>query len=383
MPSIALGLPTGCNWRLYESTEGGPEVFTILIEGLSMHHPELIDVQLEGSMLHFSCHEHHLLLQLPRVVEDQTELACHFNLSMGACSLSVPRTARDKLFAVDHESSDEDETAAEEEPTSSNDQGESDDDMIDDDYEALGLLAPGVAQLTKVIHIPNFVSADQIRQLRAVAARGKAEQCIGLVQRSSEGLQLDGGAWQTSYLHTGGFMSQRQPELLEQIRAAVLRVDAEHWQCLAGRDPEALQFRTIEIHEYEAGGGLRELKHYDSGSCITFDVMLSEPGKDFEGGGFVTPNKDGSLDQTVVGQGDALVFLSHKYHNVEPVTEGTRVVLVTEIWEGVEKRCAHRCSYPEDCCIPVEMWHCVECGLGSNDSDSILLHDCCVYAPFS
>jgi hypothetical protein len=29
---------------------------------------------------------------------------------------------------------------------------------------------------------------------------------------------------------------------------------------------------------------------------------------------------------------------------VEPVTRGTRVVLVAELWRGPEKTCAHRCQ---------------------------------------
>ena len=50
------------------------------------------------------------------------------------------------------------------------------------------------------------------------------------------------------------------------------------------------------------------------------------------------------------GYGDAVVFPSHKYHNVEPVTRGRRVVLVAELWEGPEKECAHRCLSADDKC---------------------------------
>lgn len=40
----------------------------------------------------------------------------------------------------------------------------------------------------------------------------------------------------------------------------------------------------------------------------------------------------------------ALVFVSHKFHCVTPVTAGRRHVLVMELWEGEERECAHRCE---------------------------------------
>ena len=49
-------------------------------------------------------------------------------------------------------------------------------------------------------------------------------------------------------------------------------------------------------------------------------------------------------------KGDALFFCSHKYHNVEPVTRGRRMVLVAELWVGPEKECAHRCLTAADEC---------------------------------
>ena len=43
-------------------------------------------------------------------------------------------------------------------------------------------------------------------------------------------------------------------------------------------------------------------------------------------------------------RGDVQIFQSHKYHCVEPVRRGKRVVLVIELWDGEERRCAHRCE---------------------------------------
>jgi len=93
------------------------------------------------------------------------------------------------------------------------------------------------------------------------------------------------------------------------------------------------------------------------------DLMIGEPGVDFEGGIFITPNADGSSTPHPVLQGDALLLLSHKFHNVEPVMHGSRTVLVLELWEGVEKECSHRCTDMGDTCTRVELWRCPEvCG---------------------
>ena len=42
-------------------------------------------------------------------------------------------------------------------------------------------------------------------------------------------------------------------------------------------------------------------------------------------------------------RGDALVFVSHKFHSVSPVTTGCRRVLVAELWHGPARECGHRC----------------------------------------
>ena len=55
-------------------------------------------------------------------------------------------------------------------------------------------------------------------------------------------------------------------------------------------------------------------RHYDSGSTVTIDIMLSNPGSDYQGGNFQTLELDGELRQYQFEEGDALVFVSHKYH---------------------------------------------------------------------
>ena len=46
---------------------------------------------------------------------------------------------------------------------------------------------------------------------------------------------------------------------------------------------------VVEIHDVGPAGGLPDLNHFDGGSLITLDVMLSRPGIDFGGGNFCTP----------------------------------------------------------------------------------------------
>ena len=80
------------------------------------------------------------------------------------------------------------------------------------------------------------------------------------------------------------------------------------------------------------------------------DIMLAEPEADFTGGQLFTPEVDGTtLRAPLHHRGDAVLFPSHKYHNVAPVTSGRRRVLVTELWEGPERVCAHRCSTVDEC----------------------------------
>lgn len=90
--------------------------------------------------------------------------------------------------------------------------------------------------------------------------------------------------------------------------------------------------------------GLPDPAHYDQDSLVTFDVLLNDP-EDFDGGLFQTLEKDGKLQpHPVQARGDALLFVSHKYHCVTPVTRGERHVLVVEFWRHPKRTCGHRCE---------------------------------------
>lgn len=52
--------------------------------------------------------------------------------------------------------------------------------------------------------------------------------------------------------------------------------------------------------------------HYDQGSVLTVDIMLADTAA-FEGGRLSTLEADGECKHHPFEQGDALVFVSHKY----------------------------------------------------------------------
>ena len=113
--------------------------------------------------------------------------------------------------------------------------------------------------------------------------------------------------------------------------------------CSTSRRAATLNLRSAEYHDIGPGGALPHPKHLDYGSLITVDFMLSDT-DDFEGGTFSTLEADGTLQPRAFERGDMIIFLSHKYHCVAPVTAGRRNVLVCELWEGLPRICPQRCS---------------------------------------
>jgi len=126
-------------------------------------------------------------------------------------------------------------------------------------------------------------------------------------------------------------------------------------------------------------GALPDPCHYDLDSLLTLDIMLSDTRTDFQGGQLLTKERAAMGLQSVepeghhrethgqkggqpmrvdhlhmkgytFEQGDALCFVSHKYHCVTPVTKGLRQVLVLEFWRGEERTCGHRCETLHGAC---------------------------------
>lgn len=193
------------------------------------------------------------------------------------------------------------------------------------------------AQRTAVVRVPGFLSDSEIENIHCAAAALREER--GEASRSNG---LDAATWKTVYFNH--LLAERLPWLRSRLHATAREVDSQQrWGVLDGR--RQLSFRCAEYHQVLPAGGLPIKEHYDAGSLITLDLMLSETG-DFAGGVFATLEADGELKEHAFERGDLIVFVSHKYHCVSPVSRGLRRVLVAEIWEGVERRCPGRCHVP-------------------------------------
>jgi len=204
------------------------------------------------------------------------------------------------------------------------------------------LTAPEAAQLTPVVRLPGFLSEDDMEQIHALASAVRASSGDDCLSTATKGAQLAEGAWQTIFLNKR--LPQLLPALWSRTLQAMSNADAEHFHVL-DTARRTLNLRSAEYHEIAPTGSLPHPKHLDYGSLITVDFMLS--GSDeFEGGVFSTLEADGNLQPHTFERGDALLFLSHKYHCVSPVTAGRRNVLVAELWEGVARTCPQRCSDP-------------------------------------
>lgn len=190
-------------------------------------------------------------------------------------------------------------------------------------------------------------------QVRAEIKKIQAAHIVSEIERDMHGRQVVAGPWRTTYLHTDGVFRGQFPKLLSRCRDAMKVADAtsEGWGVLDDRPADALGIRTAEFHEYGVGGKLSDAGHYDAGSLITLDIMLGDPDNEFNGGDLTFPASpsDDSPQRVRLQQGDAAVFLSHKWHNVSNVNSGKRTVLVLELWEGPDKNCAHRCLSRSEC----------------------------------
>ena len=145
---------------------------------------------------------------------------------------------------------------------------------------ALRLMAPAEAQRTAVARVPGFLTHAECDELRRVVA-GMARTCA-TIERSSAGRHVFMGPWMTTYLHTNGEFQKRLAPFRAKLLEAVKGVDArERWRLL---DDDDAHFRTVEYHQYQAGGRLADDRHYDAArpsaserrEAAPFDASSSE-----------------------------------------------------------------------------------------------------------
>jgi|EP01049_Picozoa_sp_SAG25_P003912 hypothetical protein len=137
------------------------------------------------------------------------------------------------------------------------------------------------AQHTSVVRLPGLLDAGEVQQIVRCAEDVRAAYPSAMLSFNDRSSLSKRGNWTTTYLHTGGHFKDSLPAIYGKLEAAAHAVDAENWQMMEGQSSGAqpgvpgVHVRTLEHHQVESGGSLPEQEHYDSGSLVTLDVMLS------------------------------------------------------------------------------------------------------------
>jgi hypothetical protein len=203
------------------------------------------------------------------------------------------------------------------------------------------LPSPEQAQKMRVHRASGFITSAEIKSI--LDFEKKYIGSMGTTRRDANGFRHIDSPWFTSYMHTDGLFHSHFPELIEKLINGAIEADKfENWGLLSNSSRDDIRVRVIELHRVEAAGALSSQKHLDQGSLVTVDLMCSDT-SEFSGGEFSTLEASGELLVHPFEQGDVVFFPSHKYHCVQPVTGGTRRVMVMELWRGEQRTCAHRC----------------------------------------
>ena len=213
--------------------------------------------------------------------------------------------------------------------------------------ESPWLISEADAQRTAVRRLPRFLSDADIESIHAAAvtARAAAAAAGFKVSATYERQVREGG--RTVWLNHR--VLELLPDLHARMVEAARAADRELWGGVLD-DRVALNLRSSEYHVvvHDAEDSERNIPmpvHADYGSLVTINLMLSDR-SEYEGGVFQTLEADGMLLPHTFERGDALLLLSHKWHTVSKLEAGRRNILVSEIWEGLPRRCPQRCDQP-------------------------------------
>ena len=180
------------------------------------------------------------------------------------------------------------------------------------------------AEIQRPVILQDLLTSDDVAKLRrmraALEASGRAPHMFRDTTEESNHA--------VCYLHYDGFAQRTEPELIERLLAAMRAHAPSAWP----RSTRELRVRCIELHTYQAGGGLFLPSHRDNDSVLTLSARVSEDGA-FDKGRFVTYDRGAPVAHRL-DQGSAVLFPSEKLHNIEKVERGTRESLVIELWEG-------------------------------------------------
>jgi len=193
---------------------------------------------------------------------------------------------------------------------------------------------------TRVVHLKNAFTIEEMTALDDLYKRLREEDAAmgpGEFFKHSniDGLRDSNHVY--AFFHVNNLIDRELPHILEKILRTM--AEADEWDLL---EPGGHNVRVMEYHDYMPGGNQCDPHHRDGGSLVTMSIMLSDT-SEFTGGEFTTEEEDGEDIEYDFQQGDALVFVSEKYHSVQVVETGRRRTLVTEIWSGA------RCTIDRDC----------------------------------
>lgn len=207
-------------------------------------------------------------------------------------------------------------------------------------------MSVSAAQNTAVSLLPGFLTEHEVHEVLAAINRASLTAYTSNYTEDvdSRGLPVH----TTTYLQTRGFLYVKLPWLVRRLRMLAMKTNAaRNWGFNLLSCPY-FNVRVAEYHDMRVGGSLPYPKHYDIGSLITIDIMLQEPteGAQFQTLGLSDDGKAPTqyLKTHPFSVGDALVFVSHKYHSVTRLEAGNRKVLVVEFWHGLRRKCGHRCD---------------------------------------
>ena len=210
---------------------------------------------------------------------------------------------------------------------------------LGDNVEASGSMDVANAQQTQVVRLEQFLTKEEIELIHTVANAELAN--IG-DEAAGSALEAHTDSWKVLYLQSNSVFQRKLPTIRQKILDTIRQVERDQSWCLFD-NVDRVNIRVVEYHTNQENHSLSDPRHYDLNSLLTCDIMLSEDGS-FEGGHLQTLEADGKLKKHEFKQGDALIFVSHKYHNVSRVISGRRNVMVLEFWYGPERQCPHRCE---------------------------------------
>jgi hypothetical protein len=213
--------------------------------------------------------------------------------------------------------------------------------------EAPRLVSEADAQRTVVRRMPGFLSEADLESIHLAAetCRAAAASAGFKVSSTYERQVREGG--RTVWLNHR--VLELLPELHARMMGAAQAASRELWGGVLD-DRIALHLRSSEYHTVihdaeDSGRNIPMPVHADYGSLVTINLMLSDR-SEYQGGTFQTLEADGSMLAHTFERGDALILLSHKWHSVTKLEGGRRNILVSEIWEGLPRRCPQRCDQP-------------------------------------